>query len=183
MIRPEIERPRAEQPKQAVQPGQVDGIPGLGEDVRDPNDPGEPSGKRFSRSTRFALGQFDVEDRTRWGIHGHRRMNTELVSEALGRCSYGFLPPVGQISGPGSSAGRIRKSTRAAGGIRMAQERTVSVTHGPKDPGESAEEADRDGGIRFAPINGWHSGRLDYTNVEIIRAARGLLSRAVDLLK
>ena len=65
----------------------------------------------------------------------------------------------------------------------MAQRRTIPVTRRPMDPGESVDEAETSGGIRWTPIERWHTGRLDHANIEIIQVARGMLTRAVDLLK
>ena len=65
----------------------------------------------------------------------------------------------------------------------MAQGRTISVTRRPMDLGESVDEAENSGGMRWTPIERWRMGRLDHANVEIIRVARGLLTRIVDLLK
>lgn len=72
----------------------------------------------------------------------------------------------------------------------MAQERTISVRRRPMNVAESAGEADGEV-VRWVPINVRQSGGLDQTNLgaldqannEIIRAARGLLTRIVDLLK
>lgn len=72
----------------------------------------------------------------------------------------------------------------------MAQERTISVRRRPMNVAESAKEADGEV-VRWVPINVRQPGGLDQTNLgaldqannEIIRAARGLLTRIVDLLK
>lgn len=71
MIRPEVERPRAEQSEQAIEPGQVDAGPVPDQGMCNLHDCRKPVSKCFGAPTRFALGQFDVEDRTRWGIHDH----------------------------------------------------------------------------------------------------------------
>jgi hypothetical protein len=60
VIRPEVERPCAEQSEQAVQSRQINAAAVAEQGVGNPHHSGKPVGKRFGRPTRFAVDAFDV---------------------------------------------------------------------------------------------------------------------------
>lgn len=64
----------------------------------------------------------------------------------------------------------------------MAQ-RVTTGTRRLMDPRERVGEFDSSEDIRWAPAERQHAGRIDHANAEIIRIARGMLDRIVDLLK